>query len=192
MNYTESILETPGLIDYWQLGESSGTHLSDMVGGNPLTTSGEPTLGAVGGVPGETGTSIEFDGEEESAGGPLELGGATALTIEFWMKWAKYANDDSLAMEYTSNFNDVPGGFLVDPNSTYGSFAVSLGIGASRNVALFAAPRGRRLAPLRLRPRHDRAGRANRSSPTSTGTPCPTRRPSTGPARRPSPTPTSR
>ena len=34
----------------------------------------------------------------------------------------------------------MPGGFLVDPNSGYGSFAVALGIGSSRNVALFARP----------------------------------------------------
>ena len=31
------------------------------------------------------------------------------------MKWNAYANDDDLAMEFTPNFNDNAGGFLVDP-----------------------------------------------------------------------------
>jgi PKD repeat protein len=56
------------------------------------------------------------------------------------MKWNSWANDDRLAFEYTPNFNDGPGGFLVDPNSSYNAFAVALGVGESRNVALFARP----------------------------------------------------
>ena len=43
-------------------------------------------------------------------------------------------------MEFTNNFNESPGGFLVDPNSSYGSFAVGIGSGASRNTTLFARP----------------------------------------------------
>ena len=43
-------------------------------------------------------------------------------------------------MEFTNNFNEAPGGFLVDPNSSYGSFAVGIGSGASRNTTLFARP----------------------------------------------------
>ena len=56
------------------------------------------------------------------------------------MRWNSYTNNDALALEYTPNFNNVPGGFLVDPNSSYGKFAVSLGKGSSRNVALFSRP----------------------------------------------------
>ena len=56
------------------------------------------------------------------------------------MKWNGWANNDDLAMELTNNFNASPGGFLVDPNSSYGSFAVGIGSGASRNVSLFARP----------------------------------------------------
>ena len=43
-------------------------------------------------------------------------------------------------MELTNNFNEADGGFLVDPNSSYGSFAVGIGRGASRNVTLFPRP----------------------------------------------------
>ncbi len=139
-SYTDSVLATPGLLDYWTMGEASGPTLADSVGFNPATASGGATFSSAGGVPGETGTSVRFDGVDDAANASLHLSGRTALTVEFWMKWNGYSNDDRLAMEYTPNFNSVPGGFLVDPNSSYGSFAVSLGIGSSRNVALFARP----------------------------------------------------
>jgi hypothetical protein len=34
------------------------------------------------------------------------------------MKWGAFAEDDHLALEFTPNFNEYPGGFLVDPDAT--------------------------------------------------------------------------
>ena len=64
------------------------------------------------------------------------------MTVEFWLKWDNYANDDHLAMEFTDNFNDNAGGFLVDPNAPQlgGSFGVGIGTGDSRNNVFFARP----------------------------------------------------
>jgi YD repeat-containing protein len=139
-SYTDAVLASPGLLDYWGMGEASGPTIADSVGSSPATASGGAGFGASGGVPGETGSSVKFDGVDDAASAPLHLSGRTAITVEFWMKWNTWANDDSLAMEYTPNFNSSAGGFLVDPNSSYGNFAVALGIGSSRNVALFARP----------------------------------------------------
>ncbi|MBS1845823.1 MAG: PKD domain-containing protein [Actinobacteria bacterium] len=139
-SYTDAVLATPGIADYWPLSEAAGPTIADTVGGSPLNATGEPTFGATGGVPGETTSSVKFDGVNDTATGPLQLGGQTAITVSFWMKWNAWANNDELAMEYTPNFNDNPGGFLVDPNSSFGKFAVSIGIGSSRNVALFERP----------------------------------------------------
>jgi YD repeat-containing protein len=139
-SYTDSVLATPGIADYWPMSEAAGPTIADTVGSNPLSATGEPAFGAAGGVPGETASSVKFDGVNDAATGPIHLGGQTAVTVEFWMKWNAWANNDELAMEYTPNFNDNPGGFLVDPNSSYGKFAVSIGIGASRNVDLFERP----------------------------------------------------
>jgi PKD repeat protein len=139
-SYTDAVLSSPGLLDYWSMGEAAGPTLADSVGSSPATASGGASFGAVGGVPGETGTSVKFDGNDDAASASLHLGGKTAITVEFWMKWNGYSNDDDLAMEYTPNFNSTPGGFLIDPNSSYGNFAVALGIGSSRNVSLFARP----------------------------------------------------
>jgi YD repeat-containing protein len=139
-SYTDAVLATPGIADYWALSEAAGPTIADTVGSSPLTAAGEPAFGALGGVPGETTSSVKFDGVNDTATGPLQLGGQTAITVEFWMKWNAWANNDELAMEYTPNFNDNPGGFLIDPNSSFGRFAVSIGIGSSRNVALFERP----------------------------------------------------
>jgi YD repeat-containing protein len=139
-SYTDAVLATPGIADYWPLSEATGPTIADTVGSSPLTAAGEPTFGATGGVPGETTSSVKFDGVNDTASGPLQLGGQTAITVSFWMRWNAWANNDELAMEYTPNFNDNPGGFLIDPNSSFGKFAVSIGIGSSRNVALFERP----------------------------------------------------
>ena len=76
------------------------------------------------------------------------------------MKWNAYANDDDLAFELTPNFNNNAGGFLVDPNDPSGQVR---GRDRQRRLPqqrLLRPAQRRRLAPLRLRPRHDRPGRA--------------------------------
>lgn len=52
---------------------------------------------------------------------PINLSGYTKLTVSFLMYWDAFANDDKLAMEYGSNFA-TNSGFLIDPNSSSGSF----------------------------------------------------------------------
>jgi PKD repeat protein len=141
-NYSPTVLDTAGLIDYWRLGETSGTGFADKVGGKTATTSGGPTLGVAGGVPHDSDKAARFDGSDDAATAPVDFGGSSAITVEFWLKWNAYANDDDLAMEFTGNFNEFPGGFLVDPNSPQfgGTFGVGIGSGASRNTVFFARP----------------------------------------------------
>ena len=64
------------------------------------------------------------------------------MTVEFWLKWNQYANNDALAMEFTPNFNENAGGFIVDPNSGEygGTFGVGIGTGANRNSVFFQRP----------------------------------------------------
>jgi PKD repeat protein len=140
ISYSDAVRETPGLLDYWRMGDASGPKLADSAGSSPATVSGAPTFGVPGGVKNDPNTAVRFNGAGDAASTALDLSGKSAVTIEFWMKWNAWANDDALAFELTPNFNDVPGGFLVDPNSSYGSFGVALGIGSSRNVALFSRP----------------------------------------------------
>jgi PKD repeat protein len=139
-SYSEGQLATPGLLDYWRLGEAVGPALLDSAGSNTATATGEPVLGVPGALAGDTDTAVRFNGVDASAVAPVQLEGKSAITVEFWLKWNEYANDDRLAMELTKNFNEEAGGFLIDPDSSYGSFAVGIGIGSSRNVSIFARP----------------------------------------------------
>jgi PKD repeat protein len=64
------------------------------------------------------------------------------VTLEFWLNWSAFANNDALALEFTPNFNDNNGGFLVDPNAPQasGRFGVGFGNNSSRNDAYFVRP----------------------------------------------------
>ena len=36
----------------------------------------------------------------------MNLSGQSAITVEFWLKWNAYGNNDALAMELTPNYNE--------------------------------------------------------------------------------------
>ena len=140
--YGTAVASTPGLIDYWRLGEQSGTDLADRVGGHDATAQGGVALGAAGALQEDPDTAAAFDGTSAAAAAPIDLSASSQVTVEFWLKWNAYANDDRLAMELTPNFNNNGGGFLIDPNASApaGSFGVAIGRNASRNNAYFARP----------------------------------------------------
>jgi PKD repeat protein len=138
-DYEDAVLNTPGVLHYYKLGESAGPAIKDSAGSANGTVSGG-TFGAPGAVSGDPTTAVSFNGTSDSGAIPMDLSGSKTITVEFWLKWNAYANNDALAMEFTPNFNDNAGGFLVDPNSSFNQFAVSIGQGASRNIATFARP----------------------------------------------------
>jgi PKD repeat protein len=137
--YPEAVIGTPGLLDYYRLDEPSGPTIADSFGLSNGTISGG-TFGVAGAV--QPSTAVAFNGTSDSGAIPLNLGATSKLTVEFWLKWNQYANDDALAMEYTSNFNENQGGFLVDPDSPAfgGTFGVGIGTPGSRNSVFFARP----------------------------------------------------
>ncbi len=139
LNYGEAVAGTPGLIDYYKMGEPKGPTLFDSKGISPGTLTG----GSFG-VPGpiQDGTGVRFNGTSDSGAIPLDLSGTSKVTIEFWLKWNQYANNDALAMEFTPNFNSNEGGILVDPNAGEfgGTFGVAIGTSEDRNSVFFARP----------------------------------------------------
>jgi YD repeat-containing protein len=139
--YNTAVSSTAGLIDYWRLGESSGSTLANSAGG-PSGSKNGASFGAAGPLTLDPNTALSFDGLNDDAAATLNLSSNSSLTIEFWLQWNSYTNNDDLAFEFTSNFNNTNGGFLVNPNSsTSGSrFEVALGRGASRNNAYFTRP----------------------------------------------------
>jgi PKD repeat protein len=140
--YHSEVFATPGLIDYWRMGDKTGNTLANETGGSPATAQGGFTLGTPGALAGDLDTATSFDGSTGAASAPLDLSGSSQLTLEFWLNWSAYANDDNLAFEFTPNFNNTKGGFLVDPNAGElgGKFGIGIGVNESRNNAYFARP----------------------------------------------------
>ena len=139
--YREAIEGTTGVSHFWPMGEASGSSFADVVGGASAETSGGVTLGEPGGLAEGSATSALFNGSSGAAHAEVDLSGTHELTVEFWMKWSSFAEDDHLALEFTPNFNEYAGGFLVDPDASPGTdFAVSIGEGGSRNTVYFERP----------------------------------------------------
>jgi hypothetical protein len=111
-----------------------GTYSSGVLFGSPgaLATDADP--------------GADFDGVSGTANASLDLSSRTALTLEFWLKWNTFADDDRLAFEFAAPDQSfqVSDGFLVAPDSVFwtGNFEVSLGDdrGATYNAALFRRP----------------------------------------------------
>ncbi len=140
-DYPDAVLGTPGLIDFYKLGESKGPAIADSKGSSNGTISGG-SFGLPGAVQGDPSTAIGFNGSSDFGSIPLNLSGTSKVTIEFWLKWNQYANNDALAMEFTPNFNANEGGFLVDPNAPEfgGTFGVGIGLGGGRNSVFIQRP----------------------------------------------------
>ena len=136
-SYSKAVAETPGLIHYWRFSETAGTTLADSAGSANAGLGGGTALGVAGALGGGAGG---FDGLDDYAAAPVDLSGTTDLTVEFWLKWNAYADDDDLAMELTENFNANEGGLLIDPNSSQEEFGVGMGSPETRNNVYFARP----------------------------------------------------
>jgi Tol biopolymer transport system component len=140
--YEQAVENRTDVAHFWPMGESSGSSFADLVGGDDASLEGGVTLGQTGGLVEDSSTASLFDGSSGAAHATVDLSGTHQLTVEFWMKWSSYGPDDRLALEFTPNFNEHSGGFLVDPDATPGSdFAVSIGLGGtSRNSVFFERP----------------------------------------------------
>ncbi len=170
--YNAAVLGTTGLIDYWRLGETSGTALADTIGARTATAQGGVTLGVADPLTNDSNTAAAFDGNNDAAQDdgdqPLR---DPQLTVEFWMRWTSFSSNDDLAMEFTPNYQPrTTGGFFIDPNAsgTSNRFAVGIGRNAlpqrGRTSTARAPGSGITTPSSSTRPRRQ----PPRSSPTST------------------------
>jgi hypothetical protein len=86
--------------------------------------------GAAADVRGPVGAAVRFDGVDDYAAVPVVLAGANgvpyqALTVELWLRWDAYADDDRLALELSPNAGATPGTFALNPDDHRGAFFVS-------------------------------------------------------------------
>lgn len=87
-DYSTTVLsDSP--VQYWRLGESAGTTAADEVSSpaQDMTYIGSPTLGAAGLLPGDSGTSVDFNGTTHYVDSPgfQTASNVTDVTLELWM-----------------------------------------------------------------------------------------------------------
>ncbi len=99
--YADSVLADKPLV-YWRLGERMGGTLTDIVDGRDATLKGGVQLDQPGALQGDPDTAVRFGGVDGSASAPLDLSQYTTITIEFWLNWDDFSDDDRLAFEYSS------------------------------------------------------------------------------------------
>ena len=165
----QAVLATPGLIDYWRLGEASGT-LSPTASGPARRPPPANRPSASPARPQRPDTAASFDGANDAASAAVNLSGTTTITVEFWMKWNAYANDDDLAMEFTPNFNEAPAASWSTPTA---ATATSASRSAAAARATTPSSPGPAPAPGTTTPSSSTPRRPppSRSSPTSTAKP---------------------
>ncbi len=72
-------LDTPGLLDYWRLGEIAASTFADSVGPSPATADGRRRRWASpGAIPNDPDTAASFDGNDDAASAALDLSGTSA------------------------------------------------------------------------------------------------------------------
>lgn len=140
---TEVAADSP--LYQWKMNGSSGDDVDaiNSVHMFPGASTAAPTEGVTGAFTG-SGTAWQFDGTNDvalaaatnSPAAGLAALGVSVITVEFWMWWNTFGNDDKLALELTDNFNTAGNnGLLVNPNSSnstsFNGFDFGSGPGAS-------------------------------------------------------------
>jgi parallel beta-helix repeat protein len=130
---------------FWRLVDADGGAVVDATGNGYSGSVSQRGVayGAGGALDGTTHMAAQFDGVDGSAVVGIDLSSTSAITVEFWLNWAAYADDDRIALEYGGPAYLGHSGFLIDPNGATwrGQFEVSLGdSNGAYNTVLFARP----------------------------------------------------
>ena len=172
-------------LDYWRMGETRRRRtLADSAGTRPATLHRRHARRRRRARRATRTPAIALQRHRRtSPGANVDLSGTSKVTLEFWLKWNAYADDDDLAMEFTPNFNSNTGGFLVDPNARQSAASSGSASAAGTRATTCTSPgrapatgtTTRSCSTRRRRPRR-------RSRRTSTASRAATRRPPAAPA----------
>jgi hypothetical protein len=107
--------------------DSSSAPWEDVIGNADIAITGA-TANQTGPLASEDTKAFLFDGFDDSGAVTLDLTDANKLTIEGWIWWDAYDTNNDLAMEFTTSWDLVAGGFIVNPNKGDGVNKLQVGI----------------------------------------------------------------
>ena len=91
-SYSTTILADAGLVNYWRLGDSTGTNAVDSKGSNTGSYVGSPTKGVAGISSVDTNTAVTFNGSSQYITATRSVSGN--FSMEVWFKTTQsYSND---------------------------------------------------------------------------------------------------
>lgn len=84
-----------------------------------------------------------FNGSSDFVSTAINLSAFNKISIGFWLNWTTFANDDKLALEFSTNYGANSGGFIIDPDSngpSAGTFYIGFNGNGGLSVAHFTRP----------------------------------------------------
>jgi hypothetical protein len=138
-----NVANDPTQAAYWKFDEGAGNTVASSSGNaaNVLVNARWATGSAC-----HTGSCLSFNGTSNYASTSLDLSATRTITVSFWMNWTAYADNDHLALEFSSGpygMNSSTSGFMIDPNSSLtgaSQFEVALIGDAGYNQLIFPRP----------------------------------------------------
>jgi hypothetical protein len=124
---------------YWP-DSDAGPLVDATAGGHNITLAGGATVNVAGPISLGDTKAVQYDGTNDGGSVALDLSDTAVLTVEFWLWWDAFANDDDMAMEFTASASSNTGGFFIDPNAAAGSFNVLHQGAAGSNVKSWLRP----------------------------------------------------
>jgi alpha-L-arabinofuranosidase B-like protein/concanavalin A-like lectin/glucanase superfamily protein len=88
--YSQTVLATSGLVNYWRLGEALATSpMTDSGGTNHGTYFGSPTMALAGALAGDSNTAVQYNGTSQYSTAARQI--QDDFSIEFWFKSTQVA-----------------------------------------------------------------------------------------------------
>ncbi|MBI2010363.1 MAG: LamG domain-containing protein [Candidatus Chisholmbacteria bacterium] len=111
-------------IAWWKIDENTGTSIADTSGnGNTVTASGATWTS------GKVGQALSFDGSNDYMNTSSTISfGVKVITLTFWLKWDAFADDNKLAFELSTNYNNNDGSIIVNPDNSSNPSTFNLSI----------------------------------------------------------------
>lgn len=110
----------------------SGAHNITLAGGATVNVAGPFSLADT--------KAVQYDGTNDGGSVALDLSAESTITVEFWLWWDAFANDDDMALEFTASASATAGGFFIDPNAAGGTFTVLHTGNVGNNTKLWTRP----------------------------------------------------
>ena len=131
-NYRSSVAATTGLVNYWRLGEASGTPAADGQGTNTGTYQGGPTLGVTGFISGDTDTAVTFNGSNQYVTANRQV--SDNFTVELWFR-SSQTGGNGTSWESGAALLDAAGGGNNDFGVSLNAGRVVAGVGVNSIVS---------------------------------------------------------